>query len=184
MPFLKGEITHGSLILWNLSSGYGVMCSFSKQMRFDFRSYLKTIGAVLSDSAKKKRKEISLSCLISTGCHYTGSHIFPSAPSRKWYLQLSAVIITAITDARMTKQAAIQTFTYLCTSQAKKVYTISKQKQGQKHLLKPMWWHIKPYTKQSFLSYTSCCFYLSSSVFIRGRHKDGVRGTPDNMCIN
>lgn len=102
--------------------------------------------------------------------------------SWKWYLQLLPVIITTITDARMTKQAAIQTFTYLCTSLAKKGLHNFKTKTRTETSINQMWWHIKLYTKQSCSAIHFLLFYLFSSVFIRSRHKDeGVHSTPDNM---
>lgn len=125
----------------------------------------------------------------SASSHLLASHgsipSFPVcvAPSWKWYLQLLPVIITAITDARMTKQAAIQTFTYLCTSLAKSLHNF-KTKTRAETSINRMWWHIKPYTKQSCAVIHFLLFYLFSSVFIRCRHKDErVRSTPDNMWI-
>lgn len=49
----------------------------------------------------------------------------------KLYLQLLPVIMTAITDTRMTKQAAIQTSTYLCTSLAKKFTEFQNKNKGR-----------------------------------------------------
>lgn len=104
--------------------------------------------------------------------------------SWKWYyLRLLFVLIAAITDAGTTKQAAIQTLAYLCTSLTK-VYTISKQKQGggNIHKLNVMTHQTVHQTELSVIHFL--LFYLSSSVFTRRRHKgDGVHSTWDNMWI-
>lgn len=84
----------------------------------------------------------------------------------------------------MTKQAAIQTFTYLCTSLAKK-FTQFQNKNKGRNIHKPnvMTHQTVHQTELSVIHFL--LFYLSSSVFIRSRHKDeGVRGTPDNMFMN
>lgn len=92
------------------------------------------------------------------------------ALSWKLYSQLLSVI--AITDARMTKQAAIQTFTYLCTSLAKK-FTQFQNKNKSSNIHKHKCDDTSNHTpNRTILSYTSCCFICPVSVFIRSRHKD------------
>lgn len=115
--------------------------------------------------------------------HYQHPRHSSVAPSWNRYLQLLRVILTAVQTLGWLNKLQSK-HPLICVHLLQKSLHNFKTKTRAETSIKRMWWHIKPYTKQSSSVIHFLLFYFSSSVFIRHRHKDeGLHGAPDNMWI-